>query len=527
MIMQKRMFGFVTDKGKFVSATLAGSYAVKSGSKQLDPDAFNKTDYGQRGLINPLYQPSYLTNLLEINAYHTRCCKAKARDTAGLGYELRPIVEEGREPSEDQRKRLDDFFSGLSQPLSIVLDRGSFDFESMGYGSLEIVRDDRSGEIIDMVHLPSHTLRVHKSRNKYCQVRNNKRRWFKRIGYEQDIDMDTGDEFPENSLDVEKRATEVIYWLNYTPKSDYYGMPDGIPAIRAMYGDISRADYNISFFDNFGVPAYAVLISGDFDPGEEVLHEDGSSTGQTELEAAIEAHFQELAKNPHSVLVLTVPTRKESNSGDVKIQFEPLAVTVKEASFRLYRKDNRDEVLSAHGVPPYRAGIAETGSLGGSTAKESTEIYKASIIKPRQEILEALINQFIVWEDMEITDWEFRLAEIDTADEAHDMEMCGKLMDKAAMTPNQLIRHFKDRFGLEESDHPAMDAYYLDGKVITPVEPDSKIEEIEPILKSLQAKLLEVVVKDARYCSEDGDRDREIFDVLKSIEEHSRMAAGR
>src|SRR5690606_4544021 len=108
---------------------------------------------------------------------------------------------------------------------------------------------------------------------------------------------------------------------------------------------------------------------------------------------------------------------------NVKVEFQRLAVDVKEASFRLFRQDNRDEILAAHGVPPYRAGIAETGSLGGSTAVESTEIYKMSVIEPRQSILENLFNRYILRSAFDVTDWRWKLAEIDTRDERHDLDI--------------------------------------------------------------------------------------------------------
>ena len=40
------------------------------------------------------------------------------------------------------------------------------------------------------------------------------------------------------------------------------------------------------------------------------------------------------------------------------------------------------------------------------------------------------------------------------------------MFEKGAITPNQIIRHFKDRFGLEEVDHPAMNAHYVNGRAI-------------------------------------------------------------
>jgi len=188
---------------------------------------------------------------------------------------------------------------------------------------------------------------------RFAQIRNGKKRWFKRVEYPYDVHKDTGVISPLKSLQAEDRASEIIWFVNYTPRSDYYGLPDIIPALGAIWGDIARRDYNIAFFDNYGVPAYAIFVSGNFDPGEV------DEEGRTEMEKMIEEHFAELAKNPHSTLILSVPT--EGRDEEVKIEFKSLSAEIKEASFRLYRNDNRDEILSAHGMPPYRIGVNETG----------------------------------------------------------------------------------------------------------------------------------------------------------------------
>ncbi len=447
-------FGIVTKRGKFAGGDVLSQYATK-GSRQVGQDAFNKT-YG-KGLVKPLYNPDTLARALEMNTYHYRCCRVKARDTAGLGWALKPVVEN---PNEQQYDQLQDFFDGQDVPISSTFNQAQFDFEGIGYGAIEVIRVDHNpaGYPEQLKHIPSHTLRVHKSGNLFCQMRNNKRVWFKAIGYEKDVDYKTGREYPLGSLPENKRATEILWFANYTPRSDYYGLPDIIPALGAVHGDISRRDFNIAFFDNFGVPAYAVFITGNFQD-EPRLDSDGKETGETVLQHEIEEHFKELAKNPHSTLILTIPTK--AGAEEVKVDFEPLAVETKEASFRLYRKDNRDEVLSAHGVPPYRVGVAETGNLGGTTAAEATEIYKRSVIEPRQETLETILNRHIILEAFDIKDWRYEFAEIDTADEAHDLDVLQALFGMAAVTPNQIIRHFKDRFGLEEVDRPEMNTHYL------------------------------------------------------------------
>lgn len=466
--MVRKPFGVVTKQGRVVSQAVLDQYMIAGGSKQIPPDRFTSV-YGEMGLVQPLYNPEALAKVMEINTYHYRCCKTKARDAAGLGWSIKALGEKGstRGPV---FKEIDAFFADLPETASQILDKVMLDYESVGYGALEMVRrdDDPEGKPVLLAHIPAHTLRIHADGIRFVQIRGSKKRWFKRIELPRDVHKDTGQVADLKSLPPEDRASEVIWFVNYTPRSDYYGLPDVVPALGAVWGDIARRDYNIAFFDNYGVPAYAVFVTGNFDPGD--IDEDG----RTDMEKAIEEHFSELAKNPHSILILSIPT--EGRDEEVKVEFQPLSLETKEASFRLYRIDNRDEILSAHGVPPYRVGVNETGSLGGSTAVESTEIYKTSVIEPRQEMLEAAINRYIVWGAFQAPDWEFKLANIDTSDEKADLEVLSGLFEKGAVTPNQIIRYFKDRFGLEELDHPWMNAHYVAGKPIDL--PDEELQKL-------------------------------------------------
>ena len=512
--MSRKPFAFVTSAGRVVRKSVVDDYVMKDGeSRQVPEDQFTQS-YGDKGLKQPLYNPSALAHLLEINTYHYRACKTKARDIAGLGWTLSPTVA-GNE-SEAERELVEDWVNSQYPSVTTTLDRVQMDIESIGWGAMELVYDqyDSEKELLSLHHLPSHTTRLHGDGMRAVQIRGTKRVWFKREGVQDHIHKDTGEMGP--NIPEGSRGSVMLVIPNYTPRSDFYGLPDIIPAIRAIYGDISRAEYNIAFFDNFGVPAYAVFISGDFDEGPE-----DEETGQTPLEETIEEHFREMNKNPHSILVMSVPS---SAGGDVDIKFEPLSVDTKEASFRLYRKDNRDEILAAHGIPPYRMGIAETGSLGGSTAEESTEIYKRSVIEPRQDRLEELINKYIVRESLGVEDWEFELAEIDTTDESHEMDLASNLFSRGAMTPNDLIRNFGERFGLEEIDHPAMDAHYVNNLPID-LEQQQQSAEVDAALMGLEVAMLEVVTK---HESGDGNgsTNPEIADLLRAIKKSIPDVAG-
>lgn len=509
----RRPYAYVTKANRVVRADILEQYAVKASvSRQLDIDLFHR-QYGRWGLVQPLYNPEALARLLELNTYHFRCCKTKARDTAGLDWNLQPVIKGAPEA---QRVPVDKFFLGLKIPAAVTLERAQLDFEAVGYAGIELVREDYAvdGAPIDLLHIPAYTLRMHRSQRRVVQMRDTRTRWFRVAGVMADVDAATGEEHEVGTLPVEKRASEIFWLVNYTPRSDFYGLPDIIPALGALHGDIARRDYNIAFFTNHGVPAWAVFISGDFDEGTP-----DPETGLTEIEQAIEEHVKELAKNPHSVLVISVPST--GAAGEVKIEFQRLAAEMREVSFRLYRTDNRDEILAAHGVPPYRAGIAETGSLGGSTAVESSKIYKDSVIEPRQARLEDMINRHILWAPpWEAQDWEFQLAAIDTSDEAHDLLVMSGLFDKGACTPNQLIRFFGERFGLEPFDHPALDAYYLAGQPIT-LE-NNLGPDVEAALRSLHSELLEVAVKYTRR-----DAGQGLLDVLNRVKGLSSRLAGR
>lgn len=517
-------FAYVTKEGRVIRGDVLNQYAFKSGeeSQQLKADRFMGA-YERAGLIQPLYNPETLSGITEVNTYHARACHIKARDAAGLGWDLVPKSDQAQEAKKEE---IEEFLNGQDQPLTAILYRHQFDIEVIGHGGLEVVREGYrpDGRPVVLSHVPGHTLRIHQDEIKFAQKRGNKTRWFKRIGHDADINKNDGTEAEQGTLADENRASELLWNTLYSQRSDYYGVPDIIPALGAVHGDLARRDYNIAFFDNFGVPAYAVFITGDFDQGEI-----NPETKKTELEETIEEHFKELAKNPHATLVLAVPTVEGAQGGDVKINFEPLAVDVKDASFRLYRKDNRDEVISAHGVPPYRLGIAEEGSLGGSTARESTEIYKASVINPRQEVLEGMINQFIIWPEtgFDAPDWSFKFREIDTKDEEHDVDMVQKLFDMGAVTPREVIRIFGQRFGIE--DDPAdelLDQRFINGQPIT--DTTEEADQLMQMLKSVQNKIIRAAVKNERDTNDGRGRDRERITILEGGQKIDRMdQAGR
>ncbi|MED3648630.1 phage portal protein [Halalkalibacterium halodurans] len=471
---------YVLQDGTVVSEKYLDQYAIKNGeSKQIPEDHF-KDSYQTDGLVQPLYNPEALAKLLEMNTHHYRAVKTKAGDVAGLGWKLKP--KEGIEkPSEAQKQIAIEFLNNVNprKTLNEINVQVMIDFESIGYAFYEVIRSgDGDKEIIGLEHIPSHTMRIHRDMNRFCQIRGKKKAWFVRYGIEKDVHVQTGEYHDKGSLEHEERANEVLYLMNYTSRSDYYGVPDVMPALGALLGERERQEYNISFFDNHAVPAYAVTVTG--------------AELDDETEKKIQKFFQQDVKNSrHSTLVLTASRGDDDYSTEpIKFEFHALSTDMKEASFRMFRQDNRDEILSAHGVPPYRAGITIEGQLGGSVADETTEIYKQSIINPKEEMIENIINRYILQDGLEITDWVFELNEIDTRDIDKELNRLKLGFDMGAYSPNMIL----ERLGENRIDDPNMDRHYINGHPIDGIT-QNEMNAVVQSVKELHETISSIVKK--------------------------------
>ncbi|MFW6090518.1 MAG: hypothetical protein ACODAF_01505 [Actinomycetota bacterium] len=452
-----RPFGVVTDQEVFVRADVLESYAVKE-SRQLPPAPSFE---GHRGLLQPKYDPTLLAGLLELNTAHLVACRQKAEDVLGRGWEFEQVAE-GADTAE--RDRLRAWFDAVPAPETAldsqsnrsVLAAAQFDFESIGRGAIELVRRNYapSAPVETIVHVPATTLRVHRDGLRFVQSKGGKRRWFKWAGADIDVDYETGVVRDLGELRADRRANEIVWWKNYHPSDLVYGLPDVIPAVGAIHGDVGRRDYNLDFFHNFGVPAFAVFVTGDFDEGD-FVDKDGEPVdesdpaGKSEMEWHIQSLLKEVRQNPHSSLVFTIPTREGMDDGEVKIEFKPLSTEVKEASFRAYRRDNREEVLSSHRMSAAIAGVYDAGAAN----REARAGYKQSVLWPRRDMLERLVNHFIV-STFGIEGWRWRLKPSDNRDEEHELDLLSKLEEREAVSKRELRAHFADRFGLDPDAVP-------------------------------------------------------------------------
>jgi len=417
-----------TDRGLFPFSALRKA-EIGEGKRPESKQA--KADYKYQTLKELVPLPFEVDTLLTLQENCTvfdAVVRQIAKDVVANGWRLVELEED--KGSEEEKKTVEAFLgdpNDSDETIDKIIERGVIDWGVTGWIAIEVSRDSED-KIDGLWHLPAYTIRIHKSKDKFYQKRGQQHVWFKRFGVEDNISAKTGNPV-SGSRDA---ANELIYIPNYYPKSDYYGAPNALPAVGAVVGLIGTRDYNLAFFENYGIPAALVTLEGNRWP-------EGSAELVTTF---IDAEIRGSASS-HKTLVLEIPEE------DAKITWQPLGVEVKEGSFTIYTKAMRDEVLMAYRMPSYRVGMTETGSLGGNIARESTAIYVQSIIGPLQKDLAAMITRMILKDGMEIETWRFEFNPIDIRDLEALTKMWKEWFSMGVVNAN-FIRH---ELGYEEEDH--------------------------------------------------------------------------
>jgi len=369
---------------------------------------------GQHKLVVPPYPPSSFLTLHESNPVFWATTNQIGNDVSGLGWNLQLI--EGQTEDTTEKERITNFLNTCVPDSSLrsLLKELVVDWGSIGYFGIEIIRNLKS-EVAVLARVPADTLRIHESKKKYCQVRNEKKVWFKRFGIEENILSTSGEITVET--DWKKIANELIYYRNTYQKSDFYGCPNILPAVGDVIGLIGSRDYNISFFQNYGVPESIIILKGNWEEGtDEVIRKFLS----TEIKGS---------KNAHRTLVM------EQLEG-CEIEYKPLTTTVKEGSFKLYQAACKENILIAYSMPPERVGVARVGALGGNLAEQANEIYNNGVVEPLQTDIENIINRLLV-EGLKCTKYKFKLNNLDITNKEVVVNRLAKEIEYGMSSPNE------------------------------------------------------------------------------------------
>ncbi len=392
---------------------------AEPGKSQQLAEAAWKQAYAAGEVIEPPYNLEALASLYETNPAHKACVDAKVTNIVGLGYRFVPVGDE-TQAAEANLQLVEHLFANCNPDMTFteIMRAVWTDVECLGNGYLELTRNSR-GEIDGFYHVPAVTIRVRADHNGYVQVREGRKRHFRALGSEERIDEQSG--LVQN---------ELLQLYKYTPQSSYYGVPDIIPALSAMLGDKAACEYNLDFFEHNAVPRLAIIVEG------ARLSEGLLNQIQHYMESEIKGQA-------HKTLVLEAP------GTDAKVRIEPLTVNSnEEAGFIEYHRQNRDEVLMVHRVPPAKVTIIEDSNRANATDQDKT--FREQVVRPEQRRVEFRINSMIR-NEMGIGDWQFRFREMDLTEALQEAEVARIYSEIGAWTVNE-IRAQQGLLPLERDD---------------------------------------------------------------------------
>lgn len=408
------------EQGKTAWETLEDSGSTASEEARIEraedtQQAHTESHDGPVDWYKPPYPPDQLVKLLERSETHAACVQAKSQGVAGFGFDLVPHESadsqaEGQEPPGFDK--VNEFWNSPQSTFQLgpdkqsatpvgVLEHGWDDLESTGWLAIEILCNTQTGEPTGLAHIPAHTIRVRKDAPGFVQIDSAGLpvKFFGKAGdrYGEDktfIDPDDGT-VSDSVRGVNTVANELLVIRNYSAIAPHYGLPDVIPALQTIAGDVAARQYNSKFFENDGVPRFAVIVEG------------GELTEKAWDELRETFQNMTVEDNAHRGVLLEAVSTTASEYGEkenVNIRIEPLTVGVDEdASFTEYRDANEHDILQAHSVPPVEAERTEDSNY--ANAREQRRKFAQGTLRPKQETFAARLYNIIHVQGLEVPEW--------------------------------------------------------------------------------------------------------------------------
>lgn len=409
-------------RGYLESASAVSTGRDGAYSKEINPGDVYRNGYGLFDVITPPWNLYELANFYDTSFANHAAIDAKVENIVGLGYDfhisestmLRLEQVMNDEQRDRARNRIERAKIELREWIESLNDDDSFthtmmkfytDVQATGNGYLEIGRTV-NGEIGYVGHIPATTMRVRRKRDGYVQIIGNKVVYFRNFGATN-----------TNPVTDDPRPNEILHYKEYSPLNTFYGIPDIMSAVTSLQGDQLASQYNIDYFANKAVPRYVVTLKG------AKLTEDAEDRLFRFLQTNLKGQS-------HRTLYIPLPGDTESNK--VEFKMDPIENGVQEASFKEYRKQNRDDILIAHQVPLSKIGGSDSSSIASALAQDRT--FKEQVARPAQKNLEKMVNK-IIKEKTDIL--EFKFNELTLTDEIAQSQILERYVKNQIMVPNE------------------------------------------------------------------------------------------
>ena len=404
------------------SALAVASGLEDAKSKEINPGTVFRNGYGMFDVITPPWNLYELANYYDTSFANHAAIDAKVENIVGLGYDFEvsqrtlmrlesnsdsTAVDRARARIEKAKIEMKDWLENLNDEESFTHTLTKFytDVQATGNGYLEIGRTIK-GKIGYIGHIPATTMRARRLKDGYVQIIGQKVVYFRNFGAKN-----------PNPITTDPRPNEIIHYKEYSPLNTFYGVPDIISAITSLHGDQLASQYNIDYFGNKGVPRYVVTLKG------------------AKLSADAEDKMFRFLQNSlkgQNHRTLYIPLPGDSDNNKVEFKMEPVENGVQEASFKEYRRQNRDDILIAHQVPLSKIGGGDTTSIANALSQDRT--FKEQVSRPAQNNLAKMINK-IIKEETDIL--EFKFNELTLTDEIAQSQILERYVKNQIMVPNE------------------------------------------------------------------------------------------
>lgn len=427
--------------------TVKKANGSEAASKEVSPDDFLDNIISQEKVVEPPFDLLVLAMLIEHSTELQPAVEAMEINIEGFGYRLDPRVkldvpEETLDPESKKNLKslqkevkaehikLTNFFNNCSIEDSFTAMRRQTrrDLELTGNAFWEVIRNPVTGDIEQLNHIPSHTMRLgaldkdmvdferkephlledgsvelktrklQKRFRRYVQAklgslsrsfgpgRGHKVRWFKEFQDPRVLDNETGDFVPESklaSVPEEKRANEIIHWRLYTARSPY-GLPRFIGNLITIFGDRAAEEINFITLKNNNIPSMAVLVSN----GQ--LTEGSIARIQEFVESQVQG-----SENYSRFLLVEAEGQYEGQEGGIKVDIKPLTdQQMRDQMFQEYGKNNASKIRRAFRLPPIFIGSADDYSK--ATAEESRRLADEQVFKPERDEFDSKMNKLLL-----------------------------------------------------------------------------------------------------------------------------------
>lgn len=212
----------------------------------------------------------------------------------------------------------------------------------------------------------------------------------------------------KNSKTTKLNAKHLLY---YSPKSRYYGEPDYLATLLPILINAKADSFNDSFFNN-SARADKAIVFENAEPDE----------GQIKAFKEFFGSNFKGYENAHKTLVVT------AMGENAKVRFEDLSKT-DDLSFERLKNINKDEIITAHGVPPRMVGVMSASALGGGGELiGQLHSFNELTIIPKQEQIEWFFYQI---------GFPIKLKPIDVTNFKDDSDLVTNLVSSGILSLNE------------------------------------------------------------------------------------------